>query len=61
MSRPLLLVKKKKYGTPWNSLVKIDKSLDRYHGKNLAPKKLKAANETLARIGLPKIETKKKS
>lgn len=54
-------MKKKKTGISAKSLVKIDKSLDKYHGKNLAPKKLKEANETLARIGLPKIEDKKKS
>jgi hypothetical protein len=54
-------MKKKQYGTIGTPLVKIDNSLDKYHGKNLAPKKLKEANETLKRLGLPKTKEDKKS
>ncbi|MFC7526872.1 hypothetical protein ACFQRK_23145 [Parapedobacter sp. GCM10030251] len=35
-------------------IVKIDKKLDRFQGKVLFPEKLKQANETLERVGLPK-------
>jgi hypothetical protein len=35
-------------------IVKIDKSLERLRGKNLFPEKLAKANETIAKIGLPK-------
>jgi hypothetical protein len=33
---------------------KIDKSLNKLRGKNLFPEKLAKANETIARVGLPK-------
>lgn len=35
-------------------IVPIDKSLERYRGKVLFPKKLAMANEILAKAGLPK-------
>lgn len=34
--------------------VKIDKSLDRFEGKNLFPEQLRRANEAIAKYGLPK-------
>jgi len=39
-------------------IVLIDKSLEKYKGKNLFPEKLANANEILKRIGLPKLATK---
>ncbi len=39
-------------------IVKIDKHLERFRGKVLFPKKLKKANEILARVGLPKLSNK---
>jgi hypothetical protein len=42
---------KKEKATP---RVKIDKSLDRFEGKNLFPEQLKRANEAIAKYGLPK-------
>ena len=39
-------------------IVVIDKSLEKYKGKNLFPEKLAKANEVLSRIGTPKIATK---
>jgi hypothetical protein len=39
-------------------VVVIDKSLEKYKGKNLFPEKLAKANDVLKRIGLPKIATK---
>ena len=35
-------------------IVRIDKSLEKLRGKNLFPEKLAAANEVLAKTGLPK-------
>jgi hypothetical protein len=35
-------------------IVKIDKSLEKLRGKNLFPEKLAEANETIAKVGLPK-------
>jgi hypothetical protein len=35
-------------------IVKIDKSLERLRGKNLFLEKLAKANETIAKVGLPK-------
>ncbi|WP_257670947.1 hypothetical protein [Parapedobacter tibetensis] len=35
-------------------IVKIDKKLDRFQGKILFPEKLKQANDTLKKVGLPK-------
>jgi hypothetical protein len=40
------------------SIVIIDKSLEKYKGKNLFPEKLAKANDVLRRIGLPKLPTK---
>jgi hypothetical protein len=39
-------------------IVAIDKSLEKYKGKNLFPEKLEKANEVLKKIGLPKIVEK---
>ncbi len=39
-------------------IVIIDKSLEKYKGKNLFPEKLAKANEVLKKIGLPKLKTK---
>lgn len=36
-------------------IVTIDKSLEKYKGKNLFPEKLAKANDVLKRIGLPKL------
>ena len=38
--------------------VTIDKSLEKYKGKNLFPEQLAKANEVLSRVGVPKIVTK---
>ena len=35
-------------------LVRIDKSLEKFRGKDLFPEKLAKANEVIARVGLPK-------
>jgi hypothetical protein len=35
-------------------IVKLDKSLERLRGTNLFPEKLAKANETIAKVGLPK-------
>ena len=37
-----------------DSIVKIDKSLEKLRGKNLFPEKLAKANKVIARVGLPK-------
>ena len=34
-------------------IVKIDKSLEKFRGKNLFPEKLAKANEVIAKVGLP--------
>ncbi len=39
-------------------IVKLDKSLEKFHGKVLFPEKLKEANKTLAEVGIPKIPKK---
>lgn len=39
-------------------IVKIDKKLEKYSGKILFPEKLKQANETLKKVGLPKLQGK---
>jgi hypothetical protein len=39
-------------------IVIIDKTLEKYKGKNLFPEKLAKANDVLKRIGLPKLTTK---
>lgn len=39
-------------------IVVIDKSLEKYKGKNLFPEKLAKANDVLKRVGLPKIQKK---
>ena len=39
-------------------IVVIDKTLEKYKGKNLFPEKLAKANDVLKRIGLPKLATK---
>ena len=39
-------------------IVAIDKSLEKYMGKNLFPEKLEKSNEVLKKIGLPKIVEK---
>jgi hypothetical protein len=39
-------------------IVIIDKTLEKYKGKNLFPEKLAKANDVLKRIGLPKLATK---
>jgi hypothetical protein len=36
-------------------IVKIDKRLEKYSGKILFPEKLNLANETLKKVGLPKL------
>lgn len=36
-------------------IIVIDKTLERFKGQNLFPKKLKRANEILAKTGLPKL------
>jgi len=38
-------------------IVIIDKTLEKYKGKNLFPEKLAKANDVLKRIGLPKVTT----
>lgn len=40
-------------------IVKIDKGLEKFHGKTLFPEKLAEANKTLSRVGLPKLPQKK--
>jgi len=40
-------------------IVVIDKSLEKYKGKNLFPDKLAKANDALKRLGLPTLTTKK--
>lgn len=40
-------------------IVKIDKSLDEYKDKVLFKEKVKKANETLSKTGLPKTEKEK--
>lgn len=40
------------------SVLVIDKSLEKYKGKNLFPEKLAKANSVLKRIGLPKLPAK---
>ena len=39
-------------------IIVIDDTLEKYKGEVLFPEKLAKANETLKRIGLPKLETK---
>lgn len=39
-------------------IVKIDKSLEKFHGKVLFPEKLEQANKTLAKVGLPTLPKK---
>ncbi len=39
-------------------IVKIDKSLEKFHGKILFPEKLVQANKTLAKVGLPNLPKK---
>lgn len=34
-------------------IVKIDKNLEKFHGKVLFPEKLEEANKTLSKVGLP--------
>lgn len=41
------------------TIIVFDKKLEELKGKVLFPKKLKKANEILAKAGLPKIESKK--
>ena len=41
------------------SLVKIDKSLDKYNDIVLFPEKVEKANKTLRTVGLPKNKNKK--
>ncbi len=43
-----------KFNKSKSSIVKIDKTLEKLRGKNLFPEKLLKANETIARVGLPK-------
>ena len=40
-------------------IVKIDKALNKYSDKVLFPKKVEKANETLRKIGLPKLQAEK--
>lgn len=40
-------------------IVRIDKRLERFHGKVLFPDKLEQANKTLAKVGLPNLSKKK--
>ena len=42
-------------------VVRIDKSLNKYSNVVLFPDKVEKANEMLRTIGLPKLETKKRS
>lgn len=37
---------------------RIDPSLDKYNDQIISPEKLKKANDTLRRIGLPKVDDK---
>lgn len=37
-------------------IVKINKALDKLAEKNLFPEKLKEANKTLKKVGLPKVK-----
>jgi len=46
-------LKKRKITNP-----KIDKSLEKFHGKILFPVKLEQANKTLEKIGLPNLPKK---
>ncbi|MDQ3192088.1 MAG: DUF4197 domain-containing protein [Bacteroidota bacterium] len=39
-------------------IVKIDKRLEKFRGKILFPEKLEQANETLRKVGLPKLQGK---
>ena len=39
-------------------VVKLDKRLEKFHGRTLFPEKLKEANNTLAKVGIPQIPTK---
>ncbi len=39
-------------------VVKIDKNLEKFHGKVLFPKKLEEANKTLSKVGLPDLPKK---
>ncbi len=39
-------------------IVKIDKKLEKFRGKILFPEKLEQANETLRKVGLPKLQGK---
>lgn len=36
-------------------IVKLDKRLEKFHGRVLFPEKLEEANNTLAKVGIPKI------
>ena len=42
-------------------IVRMDKSLEKLSGKNLFPEKLAEANETLAKVGLPKTKRKQQT
>lgn len=42
-------------------IIPIDKSLEKYRGKVLFPKKLAQANEILAQAGLPKPVSRRKA
>ena len=39
-------------------IVKIDKALNKYSDKVIFPEKVEKANETLRKIGVPKLQTK---
>lgn len=39
-------------------IIKIDKNLERFYGKVLFPEKLKQANDTLSKVGLPPLPKK---
>jgi len=39
-------------------IVKIDKTLEKFHGKVLFPEKLAEANKTLSKVGLPTLPKK---
>ncbi len=39
-------------------IIKLNKDLEKFHGKVLFPEKLEGANKTLSEVGIPKIPKK---
>lgn len=54
-------MKKRKYGTLKNPIVRINPSLDKYNDIEQSSEKHRKATERLAKIGLPKMMEQKKS